>query len=185
MRKVILSMMVSLDGFIEDAGKKIDWHVWDEETEAFMYDVLGSVDGILLGRVAYELMEDYWPSAGDSIAHQMNYLPKFVFSKTLCKTNWKNTKIIKEDLEKEVKILKDQPGKDLILFGGATIAAVLKQHNLIDEFWLFVNPVVLGKGTPLFKDEKEKTAFKLLDTKTFSCGNVMLKYTVKSIGNKQ
>ncbi len=83
MRKVILSMMVSLDGFIEGPNKELDWRIWDDETEAYMYNVLMSVDGILLARHSYELMKDYWPTASDTIAHQMNYLPKFVLQKHL------------------------------------------------------------------------------------------------------
>jgi dihydrofolate reductase len=176
-------MMVSLDGFIEGPDKKLDWHVWDEETEAFMYDVLGSVDGILLGRVSYELMKAYWPTANDSIAHQMNYLPKFVFSKTLSSVEWKNSKIINGDLEQEVKALKAQPGKDFILFGGTTINTAFKQHGLIDQYWLFINPVILGNGTPLFKND-ERMMFTLWETKEFRCGNVLLKYIDPYIENQ-
>lgn len=169
-------MMISLDGFIEGPNKELDWHIWDEETEAFMYDVLGSVDGILLGRKSYELMKAYWPASGDSIAHQMNYLPKFVFSNTLTTADWKNTTIINGDLEQEVKALKNKPGKSLILFGGADISAAFKQHHLIDQYWLFFNPVLLGDGTPLFKNSTARTCLYLLDTKVFRCGIVLLKY---------
>ncbi len=120
-------------------------------------------------------MKDYWPTAGDSIAHQMNYLPKFVFTKTLQTVDWKNATIISGDIEDEVMTLKDQPGKDLILFGGSTIATAFKQNNLIDQYWLFVNPVVLGEGTSLFKNH-ERTTLSLFETKEFRCGNVLLKY---------
>ncbi len=105
----------------------------------------------------------------------MNYLPKFVFSKTIKTVDWKNTEIINGDIEKEVKALKAQSGKDLILFGGSAIATSFKHYDLIDQYWLFVNSVVLGKGTPLFKDN-ERTTFSLFETKEFRCGNVLLKY---------
>ena len=177
MRRVILSIMVSLDGFIEGPNKEVDWHLVDAETEAFMYDALSSASGILLGRKAYDLLKKYWPSSDSIIAHHMNYLPKIVFSQTLhSATNWKNTSFVNSNLAGQVKALKSKPGKDLILFGGAEIATLFKQYNLIDQYWLFVNPVVLGSGTPLFKDPKTTLRLSLLDMKIFRNGIVLLKY---------
>lgn len=107
MRKVILSMMLSLDGFIEGPSRELDWHVWDEEMEKYMYDdVLNKADAILLGRVAYQLLADYWPSAADSIAPKMNNLPKIVFSKTLEKVEWNNSRLVKENIADEVSKMK-------------------------------------------------------------------------------
>jgi dihydrofolate reductase len=177
MRKVILSMMLSLDGFIEGPNRELDWHVWDEEMEKYMYDdVLNKVDAILLGRVAYQLLADYWPSATDSIAPKMNNLPKIVFSKTLQKVEWNNSRLVKENIADEVSKIKQQPGKDLVLFAGADIASTFIQLDLIDEYRIIVNPVVLGSGKPLFKDINDKLNLKLLKTKTFSCGNIILYY---------
>lgn len=177
MRRVILSMMVSLDGFIEGPHKELDWHLIDDETNAFMYDVLSNADGILLGRKAYDLFKDYWPSSDSILAHHMNYLPKFVFSKTqTIAAGWKNTHHMNGNLEDHVKALKDNQGKDLILFGGADTATLFKQYELIDQFWFFINPVILGSGTPLFKDPENTLKLSFLDMKIFRNGTVLLKY---------
>ncbi|OGC78711.1 MAG: hypothetical protein A2Z27_01830 [candidate division Zixibacteria bacterium RBG_16_50_21] len=176
MRKVILSMMVSLDGFFEGPNQELDWHVWDDEMEKYAHHTLDAVDSILLGRVAYRLFADYWPTAKDSIAPQINNLPKIVFSKTLEKVEWKNSKLVKENIVEEISKVKQQPGLDLILYGGAGIASTFIKLGLIDEYRIIVNPVVLGSGKPLFKDIKEKLNLKLFKTKTFKCGNVALYY---------
>lgn len=177
MRKVILSIMVSVDGFIEGPNKELDWHAFDEEMERYMStEVLDKVDAILLGRVAYQLLADYWPSSADRIAPQVNDLPKIVFSRTLEKTEWKNSRIVKEGIAEEVSRMKQEPGKDLVLFGGAAIAQTFMQLGLIDEYQLIVNPIVLGTGKPLFKEVNERTKLKLLNAKSFRCGNVVLFY---------
>jgi dihydrofolate reductase len=176
MRKVILSMMVSLDGFFEGPNKELDWHAWDDEMEKYADDLLSTVDAILLGRVAYQLFADYWPSAKDSITPKMNNLPKIVFSKTLEKVEWKNSRLVKKNIAEEVSKAKQQPGKDLVLFGGAGIASTFIKLGLIDEYRIIVNPLVLGCGKPLFKDIKDRLNLKLLKTKTFNCGNVILYY---------
>lgn len=173
--------MVSLDGFIEGPNRDIDWHVWDKEMDQYMIDFFGTVDLILLGRVAYQLMESYWPTPAATtddpiIADKMNNLPKIVFSKTLDEVEWNNTRLVKENITAEISQLKQHPGKDLVLFGGAGIAAAFMQLNLLDEYRIIVNPVVLGSGTPLFKSVKEKLHLKLLKTKTFGSGNVLLCY---------
>ncbi len=176
MRKVILQMMVSLDGFIEGPNRELDWHVWDEEMEKKAHETLDSVDAILLGRVAYQLFADYWPKAADSIAPKLNQLPKIVFSKTLEKVEWSNSGLFKEDIAEEIPKAKQQPGRDLILYGGADIASAFMKLGLIDEYRLIVNPVVFGHGKPLFKNGIGRMSLKLLKTKTFKCGNVMLYY---------
>ena len=176
MRKVILHMMVSLDGFIEGPNKELDWHAWDDEMEKYADDLLSTVGAILLGRVAYQLFADYWPSAKDSITPKMNNLPKIVFSKTLEKVEWKNSRLVKYNIAEEIQKLKQQPGKDLVLFGGAGIASTFIKLGLIDEYRIIVNPVVLGRGNPLFNGLKDKLNLKLLKTKTYSSGNVILCY---------
>jgi dihydrofolate reductase len=176
MRKVIVSIFVSLDGSFEGPNKELDWHVWDDEMEQYMGDLLNNVDAILLGRVAYQLLADYWPSSTENLAPRLNNLPKIVFSKTLEKAEWNNSRLVKENIKDEISKMKQQPGKDLVLFCGADIASTFLQLGLIDEYRIIVNPVVLRSGKPFFKDIKDKLNLNLLKTKTFSCGNVILYY---------
>jgi dihydrofolate reductase len=176
MRKVIVSILVSLDGSFEGPNKELDWHVWDDEMEKDMGDFLNTVDAILLGRVAYQLLANYWPSSKENLAPMLNNLPKIVFSRTLEKVEWNNSRLIRENIKEEILKLKQQPGKDLVLFGGANIASTLNELGLIDEYRIIVNPVVLGNGKPFFKDVKDKFSLKLSGAKSFSCGNVILNY---------
>ena len=168
--------MVSLDGFIEGPKRELDWHVWDEEMEKEAHQTLDSVDAMLLGRVAYQLFADYWPTAKDSIAPKLNQLPKIVFSKTLEKVEWNNSGLFRGNIAEEITNAKCQPGRDLILYGGADIATTFMRLGLIDEYRIIVNPVILGSGKPLFKNVKDGMNLKLLKTKTFKCGNVTLYY---------
>ncbi len=179
MRKVIMFNMVTLDGFFEGPTGEIDWHHVDEEFNQFAGDQLDSAGGLLFGRVTYQLMAGYWPTPAATtndpvIAGKMNAIPKIVFSKTLQKAEWNNTQLVKDDVAGEVAKLKRQPGQDLFLFGSADLAVTLTQNGLIDEYRLMVNPVVLGSGKPLFKGVKLN--LKLLKTKTFGNGNVLLYY---------
>ncbi len=176
MRKVILHMVVSLDGFIEGPDKELDWFVDDDEMFKYFHDLLNSVDAMLYGRVSYQLMADYWPAATSEFADKMNKMPKIVFSRTLEKVEWNNSRLVKENIAEEISKMKQQPGKDLVLFAGADIASTFRQLGLIDEYRIIVNPVVLGSGKPLFKDIMDRLNLKLLKTKTFSCGNVILYY---------
>lgn len=181
MRKIILFNMVTLDGFFEGPNHDISWHNVDAEFNEFAIDQLKSADGLLFGRVTYQLMASYWPTPtaieNDSVvAGLMNRLPKIVFSKTLAKADWNNTKLAKGNVAEEIAKLKQQPGKDLLLFGSADLASTLTQLGLIDEYRLMVNPVVLGSGTPMFKAVKDKLRLKLINTKTFRSGNVLLYY---------
>ena len=181
MRKVILFMMVTLDGFFEGPNGEIDWHNVDEEFNEFAIDQLNSVDVLLFGRKTYELMANYWPTpqavTNDPIvAEKMNTKSKIVFSKTLEKADWNNSRLIKDYIAEEISKLKGQPGKDLIIFGSSDLAVTFIRHGLIDEFRIMVNPVVLGNGKPLFKGLNEKLTLKLLKTRTFRSGNVLLYY---------
>jgi dihydrofolate reductase len=175
MRKVIVSILVSLDGSFEGPNKELDWHVWDDIMEKYMGGFLNTVDVILLGRVAYQLLANYWPSSKENLAPMLNNLPKIVFSRTLEKVEWNNSRLIRENIKEEILKLKQQPGKDLVLFGGANIAT-LNELRLIDEYRIIVNPVVLTNGKPLFKDVKDKFSLKPSGARSFSCGNVILNY---------
>lgn len=184
MRKLILFNMVTLDGFFEGPNHEIDWHNVDEEFNDFAIEQINTVDMILFGRVTYEGMASYWPTPialenDPTIAEKMNTMPKIVFSRTLEKAEWQNTRLIKENAVEEISKLKQQPGKDLIIFGSANLADTFIQHGLMDEYRIMVNPVVLGSGQPLFKGVKDPLNLKLLETRVFRCGNVLLYYADK------
>ena len=139
----------------------MDWHVTDEEFGQYVADMGKSIDTILFGRVTYQMMAEYWPSSTDPEAPMMNDLPKVVFSKTLDKVEWKNSRLAKGNVEEEIARLKEQPGRDIALFGSADLASTLMRLRLIDEYRIFVNPVVLGRGNPMFKNV-DRTSLKLL-----------------------
>ncbi len=181
MRKVIVSIYVTLDGFFAGPKGEIDWFVWDEETAKYSKDLLNAIDTVLFGRVTYELMASYWPTASPAtedpvIIDAMNNLPKIVFSKTLEKVEWNNAKLVKGNIADEVAALKQQPGKDIVIYGSGSIVSTLTQLGLIDEYLIFVNPIVLGSGKPLFKGLKDRLSLKLLKTRTFRNGIVLLYY---------
>lgn len=169
-------MVVSLDGLMESPTRDLDWVAIDDDFNRYVAGMLNSIDGILLGRVTYEGFVTYWPSSTDAEAPAMNSLPKFVFSKTLETVEWNNSRLIRGDVAQEVTRLKQQPGKDLALFGSATLASAFMRLGLIDEYRLLVNPVVLGKGSPMFRDVTERTKLKLLTAQTLRSGVVLLTY---------
>lgn len=181
MRKLFTFNMVSIDGFFEGPEHDISWHLVDEEFNQFAIEQTSSVDTILFGRLTYELMASYWPTpaalADDPVvADLMNRLPKIVFSRTLDKAEWNNTWLIRNNVEQEITTLKRKPGNDLAVFGSANLISSLNQMNLIDEHRIMVNPIVLGDGTPLFQRIEDYQKLKLLRTKTFRSGNVLLYY---------
>ncbi|MFA9456643.1 dihydrofolate reductase family protein [Halalkalibacter sp. AB-rgal2] len=187
LRKVILSMVTSLDGFVEKKNRDISWHVWDEEMQAYMDDFLDGVDTLLYGRRSYEMMIEYWPEAEKNernseehraFARKMNTLRKVVFSHTLNAVTW-NARIVKENIEDEILAMKQQEGKDIVLLAGPTLASTLIRHNVIDEYRVIVNPVVLGEGQPLF--QARPRAIELVSTRTFHCGNVLLVYQTSKV----
>jgi len=177
MRKVIVSNLMSLDGFFEGPNHELDWFVVDEEFFAYARDMLRGVDTIVFGRKTYQHMADYWPSApADEIADQMNNLPKIVFSRTLESAEWQNSTLVKNDPIAEISKLKQLPGKDMVILGSASLASFLLQQGLIDEYRVILNPVLLGSGRPLFQDVKQRLRLKLSRTKLFGSGVVVLYY---------
>lgn len=181
MRKVIFFMLISLDGYFEGPDHAIDWHNVDEEFNQFSNAQLDSTDLLLFGRVTYDLMAAYWPTAAAArddpvTAAAMNRLPKIVFSRTLKVARWQNTRLVKENIVEEIQRLKAEPGRDIFIFGSSDLSLTLISHGLIDEFRILVNPIVLGKGTPLFKGLQERLHLLLLKTQTFQNGNVLLCY---------
>jgi dihydrofolate reductase len=181
MRKVFLFMMITLDGYFEGPEHEIDWHNVDEEFNEFAIDQLNEVDALLFGRVTYEGMASYWPTPFATendpiIAEKMNTIPKIVFSTTLEKVDWSNSRLVKENIAGEVAQLKQQPGRDLAIFGSANLAVSLLQMGLIDELRIMVNPVVLGNGKPLFTGLHDQVKLNLIKTRSFRSGNVLLYY---------
>lgn len=184
MRKIILFDMISLDGFFEGENHTLDWHNVDAEFNEFANAQLNSVDTLIFGRKTYDLMASYWPTAAGLaddavIADLMNSKPKIVFSKTMEKAEWNNTLLIKDNIGAELEKLKQMPGKDLIVMGSANLASTLRQLDLIDEYRIIINPIVLGQGTPLFKPSTERLKLELIRTQIFKSGNVLLCYKPK------
>jgi dihydrofolate reductase len=180
-RKVFLFMMVSLDGYFEGPKQDIGWHNVDEEFNDFAIQQLDDVDMLLFGRVTYEGMASFWPTPfakenDPIVAEKMNTVSKLVFSKTLDKAEWNNTKLVKEHVAEEILQLKQQSGKDIAIFGSSDLAVSLISLGLVDELRIMVNPVVLGNGKSLFNGLRGKLDLKLLKTRTFSSGNVLLYY---------
>ena len=195
MRKIIAALQTSVDGFIEGPNGEMDW-VMEEDEEAWkdMFQMLDSVDTCILGRVMYPEYEKYWlavlanpggplPLSGKAAtkneiayARWADKTPHVVLSKTLDKVTWKTTRIVR-DLE-EIRKLKQQPGKNMYVVGGATLVGSLMNASLIDEIQLMITPLLLSGGKALFKDVKERKALKQVRTKTLRSGKVSLTYTV-------
>lgn len=175
MRKVILSMMVSVDGYTEGKNPEENWHNWDDEMSVYMMNFFKTVDTFIYGRKSYEDMIAYWPQLSDEFATVMNETPKLVFSRTLDSVEW-NSRLINEDGVNEIQRLKQKNGKDMVLFAGADLAETFIKNNLIDEYRLIVNPIVLGGRKPLFKNTEVTLDLELKDSTTFNCGNVILIY---------
>jgi len=183
MRKVFLFMMITLDGFFEGPDQDIGWHNVDEEFNDFAIKQINEVDTLLFGRVTYEGMASYWPTPfakenDPVIADKMNTIPKLAFSKTLDEVEWNNARLVKENIAEEISRLKQQPGKDMAIFGSSDLAVSLLQMGMVDELRIMVNPVVLGSGKSLFKGIHETLNLKLLKTRTFRSGNVLLYYEI-------
>ncbi len=181
MRRVVFFMMVSVDGYFEGEGQDISWHNVGEEFNDFAIAQLREVDTLLFGRVTYEMMANWWPTpqARESdpvVAGLMNDTPKIVFSRNLSEPGWENTRLIKRDFAAEVTKLKHQSGKDMIIFGSSDLAVTFLEHGLLDECRIMINPVVLGRGKSLFQGINDKLRLKLLRSRTFHSGNVLLYY---------
>ena len=185
MRKVILQIGVSLDGFIQGSNGDLAWMFIDDELWQNIDELLGTVDVVLFGRAAYQDFEQYWPTAATNpkspqnevdFAHWIEKTPKIVFSTTLSSADWANSKLVKSDVADEIATLKQQLGKHILLFGGAGIAQTFMKLGLIDEYRIKIYPVVLGDGIPLFKNGPDRNKLKLLTTRTFSSGVVEIHY---------
>lgn len=184
MRKIIHAMQVSLDGFMEGPHRELDWHKVDDELHGHFNKELRTMGAFLDGRITYELMAGYWPTADRNPASTppeaefagiWREMPKIVYSKTLERADW-NTTVAREVVLEDILALKAQPGGDLAL-GGARLADSFRRLGLIDEYWIYIHPVLLGQGTPMFKPAESRTALTLAETRTFGNGVVRLRYT--------
>jgi dihydrofolate reductase len=187
MRKLTLFMHASLDGFVAGPNGEMDWINVDNELFDYAGKRTDQSDTALYGRVTYEMMEGYWPTAGNQpnaskhdIQHSKwyNQVDKVVLSKTM-QPGKPKTKIISNNVTSEINKLKQNPGREILIFGSPTAAHSLMTDNLIDDYWLFVNPVLLGQGIPLFKNIKERRSLKLVDKNVFSSGVLCLHYEKK------
>ncbi|MFD3378359.1 MULTISPECIES: dihydrofolate reductase family protein [unclassified Streptomyces] len=183
MRKIVLSIGISLDGFFEGPNREIDWHVVDDEMLRHFNEFVGELGGLLTGRVTHELMAAYWPTADqDPECSETNRefaaiwrdIPKIVYSRTLEKADW-NATVVREVAPDVIRALKEQPGGDLVV-GGADLAAEFRRHDLIDEYRIYVHPVLIGHGNPLFRDTDALARLRLIETHVFGNGVVLLRY---------
>ena len=195
MRNVVLLEHMSLDGFVAGPNGEMDWILLDDEMFDDVSKITEDADTALYGRVTYQMMESYWPTAAEQPtatkhdiehAHWVNNASKIVFSRTLKKTTWNNSRIriIHEQIEEEIKKLKQQPGKDLLMIGSPGIAQTFIQLGMIDVYYINVNPVILGSGIPLFNPgsagtnpkDRNRNLLKLLESKTYNSGVINLRY---------
>ncbi len=186
MRRVVVSEFVTLDGVMEDPSWTFQFS--GEEQEKFKFDELAASDALVLGRVTYEGFAAAWPNMMEQYggprraelgeyAEMMNGYPKYVVSTTLQEPlEWNNSTLIEGDVAEEVSRLKQQPGKDILIFGSGDLVNTLMRHDLIDEYRLMVFPVVVGSGKRLFRDGSDTTVLRLVETKTFGSGVVVLTY---------
>jgi len=178
-------MHISLDGFVAGPNGEMDWIKVDDEMFDFVATMTDQADTALYGRVTYEMMQSYWPTAGEqpnASKHDKehsawyNKVLKIVLSKTISEKGLDNTIVIRDKLADNINKIKKQDGKNILIFGSPGASQSLLNQGLVDEFWLFVNPIILGQGMPLFKDITGTTKLKLAESKTFACGVIALHY---------
>jgi dihydrofolate reductase len=188
MRKLIVSLHTSLDGYVGGPNGEMDWINIDDEIFDFVADFTEKADTALYGRITYEMMDNYWPTAANKtnatkhdLVHSAwyNNSKKIVISRTI-KEHKTKTVFIADNISSELKKLKSQPGKNILLFGSPSVVHYLAKHQLVDEYWLFVNPIILGRGIPLFVENEKRTELQLSGNKSFNCGVIALHYVTKS-----
>jgi dihydrofolate reductase len=181
MRKVILFNFISLDGFFSGPDGEIEWHQVNEEHNLYALEQIRGSDLLVFGRLTYELMASYWPSADagtndPEIAEAINAIPKLVFSKTLTEAGWNNTRLSRVDAAIEIAKLKNEDGKNICILGSADLASSLVPVGLVDEFQIIVNPIILGSGRALFQNIRTPIKLHLVRRSEFRNGNVLLVY---------
>jgi len=187
MKKIIVSEHITLDGFVAGPNGEMDWIKLDDEIFDLVNEFTIEADTALYGRVTYEMMEAYWPTAADQpnatkhdVEHSTwyNKSEKVVLSKTMTNVNRNKIKFVSDNAATEIEKIKNQGDKNIMVFGSPSIVHLLTKHNLVDEYWLFVNPVILGEGIPMFEKLSNKTSLELVTSKAFVCGVVGLNYKV-------
>jgi dihydrofolate reductase len=185
MRKVVQFMHVSLDGFVAGPNGEMDWIYVDDELFDFASDRTHYSDAALYGRKTFEMMDAYWPTAADvpnpskhTVDHSAWYktVTKYVVSKTLKSDPSKKVTVIGNDLSKEINGIKNGDGKEILIFGSPSAGHSLARLGVVDEYWLFINPVLLGKGIPMFDGQKDITKLKLKTSHTLKSGIVCVSY---------
>src|SRR5438067_7124209 len=175
MRKIITTTWVTLDGFIAGPNGEMDWVIVDEEMGTYEDDLVSAADTLLLGRVTYQSFAGSWPYVPDNpnategekeYARKLNAMRKIVFSRTLESVEWNNSRLAKEVVPEEIEQLKHEPGRDMLIYGSASLVRTLTTLGLIDEYQLLVHPVVLGSGKPFFQGVKHQGKLKLVNSKT-------------------
>ena len=190
MRKLVAFENLTLDGFFADAGGGLNWAYEgadDPEFSAFVAENAGSGGLLVLGRITYEMMAGYWPTPAATrndpvVAEHMNSLPKLVFSRTLSQASWSNTTLVKGDIAAEIRRRKREPGSGMAILGSGSIVSQLAQEGVIDNYQFVVNPVVLGKGRPMFEGLSDQLRLQLTSSRAFANGKVFLSYDV---GNRE
>jgi dihydrofolate reductase len=181
MRKVSVFNFVTLNGYFKGPKGDISWHRHGPEENEYAAESLRSGNTLLFGRVTYEMMASYWPTPvaiknDPIVAEGMNNADKIVFSRTLKKVEWNNTRLVKDNIVDEIKKMKQMPGKDMTLLGSGSILTQFAEQGLIDEYQLMVDPVVLGEGTPIMNGIKHKLDLELTGIRPFRSGVVLLSY---------
>ena len=188
MRKLKLQMQISLDGYVAGPNGELDWMTFslDEKASNRLNELTDSSDTILLGRKMTDGFVNYWTSVAENpeneryvFARKMVDIPKVVFSKTIKESNWINTTLANGELVEEVEKLKNRDGKDILVYGGANFVSNLIKNNLIDEYYLFVNPVAIGKGMRIFGDSESRLNLELIKSDSFANGKVEIYYKPK------
>lgn len=181
MRRLIVANMVTVDGFFAGPKDEIDWHNVDEEFNDYATAFLDTLDTLVFGRKTYELMASWWPTVGaveddPLVAARMNALAKVVFSHTLERVDWENSRLVKDDIAGAMTAMKQQDGKDMAIFGSGSVVGQLAAQGVIDEYRVIVNPLALGEGRSQFGGLRQRVPLKLAGTKAFRSGNVLLRY---------
>ena len=201
MRKIALHQMMSLDGLMSGPDGEFDWPLADEEFEQRANELLDAADTLLLGRNTYQMFSSYWPTAvsneagtlkgsdgakfkvptsatraHDEVASKMNGYRKIVFSKTLDTASWNNSVLLRNVVPEEIRKMKEEPGKNMMILGSAELSWEFIKAGLIDEYRIWVNPIILGKGKPLFGTQEERYNLELAGNRTFGSGLIELHY---------
>lgn len=185
MRKLVLFMHMSLDGFAADENHGLNFLTYDAELMQYADELMKTVGSPVYGRTTYELMKGYWPTLLDkpdadkrSVAHArwVEDVPKVVFSRTLKEATWNNTRLIRDNVAAEVQKMKEEPGKDLVIFGSPGLSASLLKLGLIDEYKLTIHPVILGKGLSVFQSNDTRSKLKLVEANTLRSGVITAHY---------